>query len=175
MRIAVSGTHFSGKSTLIAALLKEFSNYEGVEEPYVLLEQEGYLFSDPPTLEDFAEQCLRSIKAIQESGNNTIFDRCPLDCLAYALTLGRDMDLSDWIEKVEGGIQRLDLIVMVPLESPDRISPPRSENLKWRDRVDEMLHELILEDSLGILGEKCVLEVRGDVGKRVQRVKGKLS
>lgn len=42
MRIAVSGTHFSGKSTLIASLLKQLPQYAAVEEPYILLEEQRY-------------------------------------------------------------------------------------------------------------------------------------
>lgn len=56
MRIAISGTHFSGKSTLIATLLKQFPNFTSVEEPYVLLEEQGYEFSNPPSIEDFEQQ-----------------------------------------------------------------------------------------------------------------------
>jgi len=48
MHIGISGAHFSGKSTLIRAVLRFLPGYIGVDEPYVILEQEGYLFSDPP-------------------------------------------------------------------------------------------------------------------------------
>ena len=98
MRIAISGTHFSGKSTLIATLLKQFPNFTSVEEPYILLEEQGYKFSNPPSVEDFEQQLEFSVRSIMESRNNTFFDRCPLDCLAYALALG-EVDVERWVQK----------------------------------------------------------------------------
>lgn len=59
MRIAISGTHFSGKSTLVSSLLKQLPSYVSVGEPYHLLEEEGYGFSDPPSVEDFEQQLNR--------------------------------------------------------------------------------------------------------------------
>ena len=178
MRIAISGAHFSGKSTLIASLLEQLPDYTSVEEPYLLLEEEGYEFSNPPTLEDFEQQFKRSITLIKESRNNTIFDRCPLDCLAYALamaetsSLEESIDAEDWIQRMEDAVQRLDLIVFVPIEK--RIPVPVSEDLKLRLSVHKKLQEMILEDSLGILGKIEVVEVTGSQGNRVEMVKSKI-
>ena len=49
MRVAFSGTHRTGKTTLIKAVHSRVSRYDFVEEPYRLLEEEGYEFSDPPS------------------------------------------------------------------------------------------------------------------------------
>ena len=87
MRIAVSGTHFSGKSTLVSALEKKLEGYSAMDEPYFLLEQEGYNFSDPPVVEDFEEQFWYCLDLIEESGPKTLFDRSPLDFLAYAMAI----------------------------------------------------------------------------------------
>lgn len=173
MRIAISGTHFSGKSTLIATLLKQFPNFISVEEPYILLEEQGYEFSNPPSVEDFEEQLEFSVRSIMESRNNTFFDRCPLDCLAYALSLG-EVDVDSWIQKMDGAIQLLDLIVFLPIEDRDRIPIPISEDLKLRKKMDENLQDMLLNDSLGILKDVEILEVMGSVEKRVRMVKDKL-
>ena len=172
MRIAISGAHFSGKSTLIAALLKQLPNYTSIDEPYFLLEEEGYEFSNPPSLEDFERQLKHSIAEIKKSGKNTIFDRCPFDCLAYALAVDESLDMDDWTQMIEGAIGRLDLIVFVPIEK--RILVPASEDLKLRRDVDELLQEMLLEDSLGILGDTEVLEITGSLSKRVEMLKSKL-
>jgi len=173
MRVAVSGTHFSGKSTLIASLLKQLSNYVVVDEPYFLLEEEGYEFSDPPAVEDFEMLFKRSIRALEESGNNTLFDRCPLDCLAYALAIEEgELDMEDWIGMMEDGIQRLDLIVYVPIEN--RIPVPESEDMKLRLNVDEKLREILLDDLLGILEDVKVIEAVGSLEKRVRAVLAQL-
>ncbi len=171
MRIAISGTHFSGKSTLIAALLKQFPNFTSIEEPYILLEEQGYEFSNPPSVVDFEQQLEFSIRSILESRDNTFFDRCPLDCLAYALALG-EVDVDGWAQKMESAIQLLDLIVFLPIE--DRIPIPASEDLKLRKKVDETLQDLLLDDSLGILEDVEILEVMGSLEKRMKMVKAKL-
>lgn len=45
MRIVISGTHFSGKSTLVEALPDALPQYTTIEEPYHLLQEEGYEFA----------------------------------------------------------------------------------------------------------------------------------
>ena len=178
MRIAISGAHFSGKSTLIASLLEQLPDYISIDEPYLLLEEEGYEFWDPPSLEDFEQQFKRSITAIEESQDNTIFDRGPLDCLAYALVIAEDssleesIDVEDLIQMMEAALQLLDLIVFVPVES--RIPVPASEDLKLRRNVDKKLQEILLEDSLGILDGMEIIEVVGKLEKRVNIVRSKL-
>lgn len=173
MRIAISGTHFSGKSALIAILLKQFPNFTSVEEPYLLLEEQGYEFSNPPSVEDFEQQLEFSVRTIIESPKNTFFDRCPIDCLAYALALG-DVDIDSWTQKMESAIQLLDLIVFLPIEDRDRIPIPISEDLELREEVDENLQDILLNDSLGILKDVEVIEVMGSIEKRMRMVKVKI-
>ncbi|CCB89975.1 AAA family ATPase [Simkania negevensis] len=171
MRIAVSGTHHSGKSTLVEALEKELKGYVAMDEPYFLLEQEGYIFSDPPVVADFEEQFWYCLDLIEESGPNVLLDRCPLDFLAYAMVISKKVDVVSWIEEMEEALAFLDLIVFLPIESPDRISVPSSENEKFRKKANEKMEELILDDSLGILGKIKVLEVEGDLESRVRLVR----
>lgn len=176
MRIAISGTHFSGKSTLIAALAKQLPNYTSVEEPYRLLEEKGYEFSNPPSLEDFEEQFAYSITSIIQSSDNTLFDRCPLDFLAYAQAVAEDswmeedLYIARWVQEMEEAIRLLDLIIFVPIEERDRIRVPISEDMHLRKNVDEKLQALVLSDVLEILDGLEVLEVVGPLEKRVQRV-----
>lgn len=171
MRIAVSGTHFAGKSSLIKSLLKSLPNFKSLNEPYHLLEEEGYEFSEPPSLEEFEHLIKRSITEIDKSPNNIIFDRCPLDYLAYAQvcveksSLEEDFDIEGWIEKIGAALQRLDLILFIPIEYPDRILVPAVQDKKLRMKVDEKLQEMLLEDSLEILENIEVLEVTGALEK----------
>ena len=53
MRIAVSGAHRTGKTTLIEELSRALPTYTVVDEPYHLLEEEGYEFEALPSVEDF--------------------------------------------------------------------------------------------------------------------------
>ncbi len=178
MRIAFSGSHFTGKSTLIEAMLARFPNYASIDEPYWLLEEEGYEFSDPPTIEDFEEQIKCSIEAIKGSEDNTLFDRCPIDCLAYALATTEAQLLNDtisigaWARKMKSAIARFDLIVYLPIES--RVPLPVSEDSALRTQVDTLLQEMLIDDSLGILEDVDVIEVSGSLEQRVKLVTKKL-
>ena len=86
MRIAISGSHRTGKSTLLEELSERLPRYSTVEEPYVLLEEEGYSFATPPTLEDYEAQLERSLECMKLPGRDILFDRCPADFLGYALS-----------------------------------------------------------------------------------------
>ena len=83
MRIAFTGSHRVGKTTLAEEIAKSLPNYEFKTEPYLQLEEEGYEFSEIPTIDDYIEQFNFSIEQISDSKKDVIFDRCPVDLLAY--------------------------------------------------------------------------------------------
>lgn len=171
VRIAVSGTHRAGKSTLVEDLAEALPGHRVVEEPYHLLEEEGFEFSDPPAFEDWVEQLRRSIEELEaDASPDLLLDRCPVDLLAYALTdHDRDaFDLDAWLPRVRDSMGTLDLVVLVPLERPDRIALGPGEDPELRAAVDRELAELLLEDSLGL--ELEVLSVEGSRKERVARV-----
>lgn len=169
MRIAISGGHRVGKTTLAEALANALPQYELVPEPYYLLEEEGYEFAEMPSLEDFELQLTRSLQCVQESGLNAIFDRCPLDILGYLIT-HREADsfqLADWMPHVQNCIAKLDLIVFVPIEQPDRIAVPRSQ-AGLRAEVDAVLRDIIVYDTYGL--KVNVITVTGTPEIRLQQV-----
>jgi uridine kinase len=47
MRVGISGTHGTGKTTLAEALCAHLPGHVAADEPYYLLEDEGYEFSFP--------------------------------------------------------------------------------------------------------------------------------
>ncbi|XXF75411.1 hypothetical protein P2318_20330 [Myxococcaceae bacterium GXIMD 01537] len=104
---------------LIEALEEQLAEYRVVDEPYHLLEDEGYEFTSPPCLEDFLEQLRRSLELLEdeEGPRNVLIDRCPLDFLGYLLTHeGSDsFDLEEWLTRVRSTIKTLDLVVFVPI------------------------------------------------------------
>jgi thymidylate kinase len=169
MRIAISGTHRVGKTTLAEALAEALPEHELVPEPYYLLEEEGHEFEEMPSLEDFERQLERAIQATNESGSNVVFDRCPLDILGYLLT-HRDADafeLDDWLLRVRNAVMKLDLIVFVPIEDPDRVAVLRTE-ARLRADVDEALREIVEDDAFDFEFE--VLTVEGPPATRLRQV-----
>ncbi|WNG24861.1 AAA family ATPase [Cystobacter fuscus] len=172
MRIAVSGTHRAGKSTLIEDLAEQLEQYRVVDEPYHLLEEEGYEFASPPSLEDFLEQLGLSMELLEDEdrARNVLFDRCPIDFLGYLLTHEEadSFDLEEWLPRVRSSIRTLDLIVFVPVEETDRIKLPRHEDPIMRSEVDEKLAWIFLDDPFDLGTE--VLPVGGRREARVDQV-----
>ncbi|HEX8698418.1 MAG TPA: AAA family ATPase [Myxococcaceae bacterium] len=177
MRIAVTGTHRTGKSTLIEDLSERLAQYRVVDEPYHLLEEEGYEFASPPGLEDFIEQLRRSMEELEEGKQkpDVLFDRCPLDFLGYLLAHEEadSFDLEEWLPRIRSSIQALDLLVFVPIEEPDRIRLPRHEDPVMRTQVDEKLAWILLDDPFELGLE--VLPVQGRREARVSQVLGRLA
>lgn len=170
MRIAIAGAHRTGKSTLIEELSRALPTYVVVEEPYYLLEEEGHEFLEMPSLEDFELQLERSIALMNDGEENQLFDRCPADFLAYLISHpdSHGFDPRGWLPRVRRAMQRLDLIVFVPVEVPDRFSPSEVEESELRRRVDEALREIVLEDRWGFGVE--ALEVAGTARERGRQV-----
>ena len=170
MRIAVSGAHRTGKTTLLEELSRALPTHAVIDEPYYLLEEEGHEFAGMPSREDFELQLERSLEAIAHSEEDQLFDRCPADLLAY-LIAHPDADGGDveaWLPRMRSAMQRLDLIVFVPVEDPDRVIVSDREDREWRRRVDEELREILLADRWDMGVE--AIEVTGTPRERARQV-----
>lgn len=169
MRIAISGSHRVGKTTLAEALADALPEHDFIPEPYYQLEEDGYEFEEFPSVEDFERQLERSIRNIGDSGGNVIFDRCPLDILGYLLTHPSvdAFEIGDWMPRVRAAVAKLDLIVFVPIEDPDRVAVPRAE-APLRASVDEVLREIVEDDSYELAMD--VITVEGSAAARLRQV-----
>lgn len=169
MRIAFSGSHRSGKSTLIERVAEALLGYDTVDEPYYLLEEDGYGCAEDPAVEDFLAQLERSIDALGAGERNVLFDRCPADILAYLEVQAEGaFDADECGERAREAIESLDLIVFVPIEDRDRIALPAHEDRAQRQAVHDRLHEMLIENALGVSVE--ILVVHGDVAARAGQV-----
>ncbi len=64
MRVGITGTHGTGKTTLAGALCARLPGHVTADEPYYLLEAEGYEFGFPPSLEDYRALLARSVQSL---------------------------------------------------------------------------------------------------------------
>ena len=152
MRIAVSGTHCTGKTTLIEAFIAAHPDFDYEPEPYVaLVEDYGEDFSSEPSLEDYLRQLEFYVERVGHFSvsDKVIFERSPLDFLAYILALKDlkrdDLDqalLAATEKQVTSAMRNLDLIVFLPLYDARDIDLPEDEDPRLRIRVDHRLVEM---------------------------------
>jgi hypothetical protein len=175
LRIAVTGTHGVGKTTLIEAFVARHPHYGHAQEPYWELVQQGVAFADGATVADLEEQLAASAAMILAAAAepDVIFDRCPIDFIAY-LEVVSAREGFDWtpegrlLTRVEKAMAALDLLVFVPLQSPDEIAVS-IEQPRLRKAVDARLKRLLREDELGLFGEAGpkLVEISGPPRARV--------
>lgn len=168
MKIALTGAHRVGKTTLGEALQESLPGYDCRPEPYYELEETGHVFSEIPTVEDYLEQLEYSMDQLLKSGDNVIFDRCPLDILAYIQAVNSTENIPALYRKVQRIIPELDLLVFVPLEDPDVLSCPESELPELRYQVNEILQEWVLDFGLE------TIEVHGTLSERREQILRKI-
>lgn len=169
MRIAVSGSHRCGKSTLVADLAEALQGHRVIEEPYRLTEEEGHAFADPPSLEDFVAQLRRSLAILEEDRSaDLLLDRCPADLLAYLLAHeeAEAFDVEEWLPRVRSAFRGLDVVVHLPIEQPDRIPPASGEDAVLRSAADHKLAWILLDDPFDLQIEVVTVE-----GSRRSRAK----
>lgn len=174
MRIAISGAHQVGKTTLIEAFVRAHPEYGAEPEPYHALAELGAAFSDPPTEEDYREQLAHGIRRIEERAGdaNVIFDRCPLDFVAYLQALaarsGEAFDFEEHREEVASALESLDAIVFIPAGVGD-IDDEGIAYPRLRKSVDRRLQAILLEDELSLFegGWPAIVELSGPTGRRL--------
>ncbi|SDF28379.1 AAA family ATPase [Epilithonimonas hungarica] len=169
MRIAFTGSHRVGKTTLAEEIADSLPYYEFINEPYLQLEEEGYLFSEIPTLDDYIEQFNFSVEQLQNSGDNVIFDRCPSDLLAYVYAVGKKKNISDLYEEMTTAIAEIDLLIFIPIEKVDLIGCQGSDLPNLRQEVND-----ILEDWIGDFSNE-ILEVSGTLENRKKQILDKIT
>ena len=168
MRIAFTGSHRVGKTTLAEEIADIFPNYDFKNEPYLQLEESGYLFSEIPTTDDYVEQFNYSVKQIEESGNDVIFDRCPFDILAYIYAKSKIKDIQTRYETMTNAMSKIDILIFVPIETPDLIVCQESDLPNLRYEVNQILQNWIADLS------NEILEVSGTLENRKKQIMQKI-
>ncbi|MBL1080232.1 hypothetical protein JK358_38140 [Nocardia sp. 2] len=170
MRIGVSGPHGTGKSTFVHELCSRFAELTPIEEPYVLLEEEGYDFEYPPSRADYRAQLTRSIELLTTEPDGSVFDRTPLDFLSYLAGTGLDIESASATSAIRTAMATLDLLVLVPITpETERLLPP-AEMPGLRRTVNDTLLELAYTDPLHLLTDIPVIELSIPLADRVETI-----
>jgi len=176
MRIVVSGTHASGKSTLIGDFSATHPGYEVLSDPYELLDEAG----DEPAAGMFLAQLGISARRLTEfeNGAKVIAERGPLDFLAYLTALdelGRPSRPGGHparaVDLTVAAMAHVDLLVLLPLGGDIRV--PEDEDPELREAMDDALLEL--SDDPDLLGGTRVIEVTGDPNSRLAQVESAIA
>ena len=168
MRIAVSGTHGVGKSTLIDEFLRRHPEFVHEPEPYtVMVEDWGEEFSAEPCVEDFRRQLEFNIDRLSQHAvdDNVIYERCPVDFGAYIHALD-PQSTEVLLESITEAMRQLDLIVYLPFGA----TSGEDEFPKLQRAVDRRLSAIFREDEFGIMSSTTasVVEAEGPTDRRLK-------
>lgn len=98
-----------------------------------------------------------------------IFDRCPLDLLAYVYAVGKKKNISDFYEEMTTAIAEINLLIFIPIEKVDLIGCQESDLPNLRQEVND-----ILEDWIGDFSNE-ILEVSGTLENRKKQILDKIT
>jgi hypothetical protein len=163
-RIAVSGSHSTGKSTLIAAFVDLRRQYLHEPEAYETLADDVALTSSEGPSPDGLQSLLDyTIAAVSRQGPDAcvIFERSPVDYLAYAAAC-RDAwsapftreFLAAAVPAVRSSLRHLDLIALLPVSDAGPIRPRRDEDERFRKRVGDKLRRALIDDEYDLLDDR---------------------
>tara|TARA_R100000664_G_C2759090_1_gene148517 strand:- start:4601 stop:5338 length:738 start_codon:yes stop_codon:yes gene_type:complete len=157
MRISISGTAHSGKTTLINSFLYTWKNFESPDKTYRdLLKEESLNHSSKTTTKtqerilDFMVDQLQTY----DKESKVIFDRCPLDNIAYSLWchdknkkgFNREF-IASQINLVRESMRFLDIVFICRYNDNQGKTTDNENNLREKDNtyikeVDNILFSL---------------------------------
>ena len=187
MRIAVSGSHSLGKSTVVNQWVAAQPSYLREEEPYRALGLHGpyeIKFRDLSTRLQNGIQLYYNIGRIHRYSNPTdqvIFDRAPVDYIAYsqytANQRSTDIDtefVESMVPAVKECLDHLDILAFVPKSDEwpvameeDGIRPVDNE---YRDEVDRIFKQIYRDGRFNLLPERNGPKLIELIGSPQQRL-----
>ena len=171
MRIAISGSHSLGKSTVVNDWVALNGEYIREEEPYRVLSLRGpyeILFRDASTRLHNGIQLYYSISRLNRystPAQHVIFDRAPVDCIAYSQYTAnqRSTDIDDdfvlsMVSAARESLDRLDILAFVP-QSDDWPVAMEDDGIRpvdhsYRDEVDAIFKQIYRDGRFDILPTK---------------------
>ena len=141
------------------------------DEPYYLLEEEGYEFGFPPSLEDYRALLALSLRSLRPPLlPGVVFDRTPLDYLAYLAATGADPSDEASAAALRPAFAGLDLLVIALITPETEQVLPAAEMPGLRSQMNDALLELVYDDPLNAWEDIPVLELTGPLDGRLDAV-----
>ncbi|HET6968392.1 MAG TPA: hypothetical protein VFI44_08955 [Ornithinibacter sp.] len=172
MRIVVSGTHASGKSTLVSDVAGSLGSTQ-LGDPFEWVDED-----EPAGASSFVRQLAVAAERLTElpPGSDVVAERGPVDFLAYLAALadlGRGSVAPGLLAALRAttaeAMAHVDLLVVLPLDPRDGIRVPDDEDPELREAMDGHLLDLSEDDEL-VGGVGSVVEVSGPPEQRLARV-----
>lgn len=179
MRIVVSGTHASGKSTLISDFALRHPSFTVLPDPFELVDETA----DSPTTALFAAQLRIAADRLtrEQHPGDVIAERGPLDFLAYLLALaelsGADLDdafLDRATTRTAEALRTVDVLAVLPLTGRDVIEVDDDENRRLRAAMDAALMDLLGDPDI-VPPSVPVVEITGDPVARLAALEAAIS
>ena len=186
MRIAISGSHSLGKSTLVWDWIKRHPQYTREEEPFRALDGEMYdirFRQESNRLHNGIQMYYNASRVNLYSSINdcVIFDRAPVDYIAYSQYTAdkKTTDIDDafvdaMVPRVKETLQRLDLVVFIPMTNrwpvemeDDGIRPV---DLPYRAEVDAIFKQIYRDERFLVMPNKNRPKLIELWGSREQRL-----
>ena len=163
MRIAVSGSHGTGKSTFIGAFVDRCPQYVYEPEAFETLADDIDLTaSGGPSAEGLQAllEFTMATLADHHLGADVVYERSPVDYLAYAVASRRTWPggtaarfLKMQLPVVRRCLRHLDLIALLPVSATGPAQGRQGEDAGFRKRVDDRLRRLLIDDDHDLFGD----------------------
>lgn len=155
MKIALTGTHCNGKSTLVKEFLQKWPMYKTpaityrdiLNEKKLSLNEAGDEKSQRAILDALIDEVQ---KASASDDKDIIFDRCVIDNIVYSLWLNSrgkvsDNFIMDCKFLVAETVKLFDIIFFLPLRNEIKFEKrdTRSNNPIYREEIDNIFHAVV--------------------------------
>jgi|TARA_R100001480_G_scaffold120691_1_gene119464 GTPase SAR1 family protein len=159
MRIAFSGTGNSGKSTMVKSFLHTWKQYETPEKTYRdILKEENLTHSTETTTETQNKILNFMIDQVSgySKGDKVIFDRCPLDNLAYTIWCNekkKDEFTREFVTKqinlMKESMRSLDIIFLCRFDVNQKVQDDgfRETNVEFILEIDNIFNSFFQQYS----------------------------
>ena len=190
MRIAVSGSHSLGKSTVVNQWVENHPHYTREEEPYRALSLHGpyeIKFRELSTRLHNGIQLYYNISRINrysEPTDQVIFDRCPVDYIAYsqytANQASTDIDaafIESMVPAAKESLDHLDILAFVPKSEQWPVAMEedgiRPVDHSYRDEVDTIFKQIYRDGRFDLLTKQHgpkLIELTGPPEQRIKQL-----